>query len=175
MMASLRGALFGITLTSAFFSLPANAQDVDCGNGNVCRAGTVCVKNDQCAREISAPVGAVKISTGGFCDPGYTEHKFKKGRCVPPGYNACESGTTCAPGSTCNAEGACSGGNTDGPDCGGRNCAGGRLCGTNNTCFYPAILQDCGTGSFCANATTCTFPRGCAYVSTERTPQIKRR
>ena len=159
-------------LAFALFSMHANAQ-VDCGNGNYCREGNVCLLNGQCAPEIGAPQGSVRISTGQYCDPGYSEHRYKAGVCVPPGHSPCENGMICPPGTRCN-QGSCDGGNSDGPQCGNRRCMAGRLCGSTGSCYNPSIIQDCGTGDYCTLAATCTAPRGCAYVSPERSPQLRR-
>lgn len=123
---------------------------------------------------IDSPPGSFRLSDGTYCEPGYVEHRFKPGLCVPPGYSSCENGLICPPGTTCNSNGTCEGSQADGPQCGNTRCAAGRLCSTTGRCYNPVVLQDCGNGDFCTKAATCTAPRGCAYISTQRSPQIKR-
>jgi hypothetical protein len=159
-------------VTQFLWTLPAEAQRVDCGNGQTCPAGNACLLNGMCARMVAEPPGAVRLSTGNFCDPGWRESTMRPGNCVPPGYIECGNGT-CPPGSRCAAGGGCDGGPPyTGPICGGNQCLEGRVCSSRGSCMNPALLHDCGNGSLCSHAAACEYPTGCVYVSGERTRQL---
>jgi hypothetical protein len=170
-----RPVFLAAVFASVFFTLPAAAQSVDCGNGAYCPAGHACLVGGTCGLLIDAPRGSIKTSTGGFCEPGYVEHRHRPGSCVPTSYQQCTNGFACPPGSTCTADGQCEGLEASGPVCGGNRCLTGRICSSKNTCINPELVQDCGTGiSLCTKAAACQEPSGCVYVAPERTPQIKR-
>jgi hypothetical protein len=162
-------------LATALFSQQAGAQTVDCGNGNYCPAGHACLIGDTCGFLIDVPRGSTRTSTGGFCEPGYTEHRFRSGTCAPTSYQQCKNGFACPPGSTCTEDGQCEGLEADGPACGGTRCITGRICSSKNTCINPDLIQDCGNGrTLCTKAAACQEPSGCVYVAPERTPQIRK-
>jgi hypothetical protein len=160
---------------AAIFGPSAGAQTVDCGNGNYCPAGHACLIGGTCGYLIDVPRGSTKTSTGGYCEPGYVEHRHRPGACVPTSYQQCTTGFACPPGSTCTADGRCEGLQAEGPECGGNRCISGRVCSSKNTCINPDLIQDCGNGqSLCTKAAACQEPRGCVYVAPERTPQRKK-
>ena len=160
---------------AALYAPLAHAQTVDCGNGNFCPAGHACLVGGTCGFLIDVPRGSTKTSTGGFCEPGYVEHQFRPGACVPTSYQQCKTGFACPPGSTCTEDGQCEGLEANGPACGGNRCITGRVCSSKNTCINPDLIQDCGNGvSLCTKAAACQEPRGCVYVAPERTPQSKK-
>src|SRR6185503_10848554 len=94
-------------------------------------AGNVCLLNGLCGRAIDEPPGAVRLSNGLFCDPGFHENRYKPLTCTPPGYVDCPSGLSCpGPNARCSADNLkCEGGPpATGPMCGGGQCAEGRIC-----------------------------------------------
>lgn len=151
------------------------AQIVDCGNGSTCPAGHACLVGGTCGFLIDVPRGSSKTSTGGYCEPGYVEHRYAPGVCAPTSYEQCKSGAACPPGSACTERGQCEGLEASGPSCGGERCLEGRICSSKNTCINPDLVQDCGNGkTICTKAAACQEPSGCVHVAPERTPQIKR-
>ncbi|MBX3522800.1 MAG: hypothetical protein AB7O46_15125 [Xanthobacteraceae bacterium] len=154
---------------------PAAAETVDCGNGNYCPAGYACLVGGTCGQLIDVPRGSTKTSTGGFCEPGYVEHRYRPGACAPTSYQQCKNGFACPPGSTCTENGQCEGLEANGPACGNTRCIAGRVCSSKNTCINPDLIQDCGNGkTLCTKAAACQEPRGCVYVAPERIPQTKK-
>ena len=154
--------------------LPASSQSVDCGNGNSCPSGNACLKGGLCGRLIESAPGSTRLSTGTYCDPGWHEHRYKPGVCVPPDYVECENGSMCPPpNAQCSPGGkTCEGGPpTTGPMCGNVQCAEGRICSSAGLCMNTAILQDCGNGQICSRYAACGAPRGCMLVAPERTRQ----
>ena len=164
-----------LTLLAAFFlwAPPAFAQRVDCGNGSWCPAGNACLLNGQCGRIVDVLPGSVRMANSFYCDPGFHEHRYRPGSCVPPGYVDCPSGLICPPpNAQCGAEGKCEGGPpVTGPMCGSAQCAEGRICSSAGSCMNTAIFQDCGNGSICSRHAACQFPKGCVAVAPERTRQ----
>lgn len=153
-------------------SLPAVAQQrVDCQNGFWCPADHACLKDGLCGRLIAAPPGAVRMSNGNFCDPGFSESVNRPGRCIPPGAQECSDGTSCPRGTSCAASGGCEGAVGSGPVCGGTPCLPGRVCTAHGTCMNPELHHDCGNGTICTHAAVCEMPTGCAYVAPQRTRQ----
>lgn len=171
-----RLAAIVLTVASTLLAIPISAQpagSVDCGNGNYCPRGNVCLVGGLCARAADKPAGAVASSTGDWCDPGFREHKFRPGACIPDSYSECRNGLACAPGMRCNTSGGCDGGPpATGPTCGGVRCMAGRICSSRNTCLNTEYYQDCGNGSICTKAAACEQPKGCVYVEPGRTRQI---
>ena len=171
-----------VTFTTALqfaVLIHAHAQTgvVDCGNGHFCPRGNACLVGGLCAPELEHVPGAVRTSTGDWCDPGFVEHKYRPGSCVPRAYAQCKSGMSCPPGSTCSSDGAtCEGGGppATGPMCGGNRCMQGRICSSRGTCMNPEYFHDCGNGTICSKSAACEHPKGCVYVGPQRTRQIKR-
>lgn len=155
------------------WALPAAAQRVDCGNGYWCPKDNACLLNGQCGVLLDQPPGALSTSNGTFCDPGFHEHRYKPGTCVPPNYIDCTNGQICpGPNAACNADGTCGGGPpVTGPQCGSNRCSEGRICSSRGTCMNTAVFKDCGNGTICSKYSECAFPSGCAYVAPIRTRQ----
>jgi hypothetical protein len=154
------------------WALPAAAQRVDCGNGHWCPADNACLIGGLCGRVVNEPPGAVRMSNGMFCDPGWRESTVRTGSCVPPGYTECQAGGICPNELQCTAEGGCAGGPAPtGPQCGDMRCAAGRICSSRRSCMNTALLHDCGNGTLCTHAAACEMPSGCVYVSGQRTRQ----
>lgn len=161
---------------SVLLSLPSGAQPAgttDCGNGHYCPSGSACLMDGLCAVQIDLPPGATRMSNGRWCEPGSREGTINRGFCIPDTYTECGRGA-CRPGTTCSSEGSCIGGppNT-GPICGGVQCPADRACNSANRCYDPSRYNDCGNGDICSKAATCQYPRGCVYVASERTRQIR--
>jgi len=148
---------------------------VDCGNGYYCPRDNACLLGGLCGRVVEAASGSVRTSTGQWCDPGARESKFTPGGCVPERYTECSKGFMCPPGTTCGAGGQCDGGPpATGPMCGNLQCMEGRICASTGKCMNTQLFQDCGNGSICSKWAACEHPKGCVYVSRERTKQIRR-
>ena len=160
----------------ALLQVHAQSGEVDCGNGYYCPRGNACLLGGLCAPELKEVPGAVRTSTGDWCDPGFVEHKYKPGSCVAGTYAQCTSGLSCPPGSTCSTDGAtCEGGpRAAGPMCGANRCMQGRVCSSTGSCMNPEYFQDCGNGTICSKSAACEYPKGCVYVGPERTQQIRR-
>jgi hypothetical protein len=175
----MRLKLIAVTLLcwSALLAVPAVAQNVACGNGAYCPPGNACLQGGLCGRYIDVVPGSLKMSNGKYCGPGFHEHKYRPGNCVPPGNIDCPNGSTCPPpNAVCRSDGACDGGPpATGPICKAGNppCFEGRVCSSGGTCMNPAIAQDCGNGLLCPKTDACGFPTGCAIVAPERTKQFR--
>src|SRR5262249_4435634 len=136
----------------ALVAVHAQSDVVDCTNGYFCPRGNACLLGGLCAPvspESEAPPGSVRRSTGQWCDPGFVEHKYRAGACVPSSYAQCITGMACPDGSTCSSDGkSCEGGPPPtGPTCGGNRCAAGRICSSRGTCMNTQYFQDCGNGT----------------------------
>lgn len=148
------------------------AAQVDCRNGKYCPKGHVCLKGDVCGERVATPPGSTRTSTGGWCEPGFREHKYRAGSCVPIGYSDCTTGI-CPPGSTCTNTGSCRGGRPrTGPVCGGGRCEEGRICSSSGRCMNTTYYQDCGGGVICSKNKACSLDGRCATVGIGRTAQI---
>jgi len=147
---------------------------VDCGNGKYCPDGNACLKDGQCGVLVDAPPGSFKTQSGTWCEPGFREHKFKPGACVPQSYSDCRNGTICPPGTSCNdTAGSCDGGGAPkGPVCGNFRCEEGRVCSSAGRCMNTTYFQDCGNGTICSKNKACAMDGGCAIVGIGRTEQI---
>ena len=105
-----------------------SSATVDCGNGFYCPRGNACLVGGLCGPEVDQPPGSVRISGGKYCDPGFREHRYRPGTCVPGSYSDCADGLTCSPGSSCAPNGGCEGGPPrTGPMCGNDQCEAGRI------------------------------------------------
>ncbi len=114
---------------------------VDCGNGFYCPKDNACLVGGLCGRLVDAVPGAVRTSTGTWCDPGFRESKFKPGGCVPGSYTECSATVMCAPGDTCGTDGDCHAGATPkGPTCGKLRCHEGRICASTGRCMNTRVL-----------------------------------
>lgn len=162
-----------IAFVAAFAAAPASAQGrVDCGNGYNCPADHACLLGGLCGRMIDVAPGSVRMSNGGWCDPGFRESTVRPGRCVPGSYTECASGLICPSGTQCTADGGCSGGpEPTGPMCGNARCAEGRICSSTGSCMNTAYFQDCGNGTICSKSAACEFPKGCVIVAPQRVKQ----
>jgi hypothetical protein len=148
---------------------------VDCGNGLYCPRGHACLVGGLCGPEIDQPPGSMRLSNGKFCDPGFREHRYRPGGCVPGSYVDCPDGFMCSPGSSCAPTGGCEGGPPrTGPMCGNDQCEAGRVCASTGRCINPQYFHDCGNGTICSKAAACEHPKGCVFVSSKRTKQIRR-
>ena len=155
---------------------PASAQSagaVSCGNGYYCPAGNSCLQGGLCGPNVNASPGSTRTSTGGWCDPGFREHRYRPGACLPNSYSDCTNGLICPPGTQCSADGSeCTGGPAaTGPMCGANQCAAGRICSSTGSCMNPDYFQDCGNGTICSKSKACGYPDGCAIVGPQRTRQ----
>jgi hypothetical protein len=160
----------------ALFATQVVAQSgrVDCGNGFYCPPGNSCLVGGLCGRNVKAVPGAVKTSTGTYCDPGFRESKFRPGGCVPGKYTECSATVMCAPGDTCR-DGDCYAESTpQGPTCGELKCHIGRICASTGRCMNTEYFQDCGNGTICSKHHGCEHPSGCVLVAPQRTKQIRR-
>ena len=82
----------------------------------------------------------------------------------------------CSPGSKCAPAGGCQGGAPrTGPMCGDVQCEAGHICASTGRCINPKYFQDCLNGTICSNAAACEIPKGCVFVGSPRTKQVKRR
>jgi hypothetical protein len=148
---------------------------VDCNNGFYCPRDNACLVGGLCGRVVDAVPGAVRTSTGTWCDPGFRESKFKPGGCVPGSYTECSATVMCAPGDTCGTDGDCHAATTPkGPTCGKLRCHEGRICASTGRCMNTAYFQDCGNGTICSKHAGCEHPTGCVLVGPKRTKQIKK-
>jgi hypothetical protein len=147
----------------------------DCGNGYYCPAGNACLVGGLCGPEVDRAPGSVRISDGTYCDPGFREHRYRPGTCVPGSYSDCADGLMCSPGSSCAPGGGCEGGAPrTGPMCGDTRCELGRICSSTGRCINTQYFHDCGNGTICSNSAACEHPRGCVFVSSSRTKQFRR-
>lgn len=162
-----------VLVASISFVSTASAR-VDCGNGKYCPPGNACLKDDQCGVIVEAPPGSFKTQSGTWCEPGYREHRYKPGACMPTGYSDCRNGTICPAGTTCNdTAGSCDGGGAPkGPVCGNFRCEEGRICSSAGRCMNTAYFQDCGGGIICSKNKACGMDGGCAIVGIGRTQQM---
>jgi hypothetical protein len=159
-------------IAAAVLETSALAQ-VDCRNGKYCPKGNICLKDDMCGERVGMPPGSTPTSTGSWCEPGFREHKYRPGSCVPIGYSDCTTGGICPPGSTCTNTGNCTGGNPrTGPVCGGGRCEEGRICSSAGRCMNTTYYQDCGGGVICSKNKACSLDGHCATVGIGRTAQI---
>ena len=173
----MRVTAFAALLCWSVLATSALAQDISCGNGSYCPPGNACLLGGWCGRIVGVPPGSVKMSNGQWCDPGFHEHKFKPGSCVPPDYVDCPNGRICPPpNAVCRSDGDCDGGPpATGPICkpGAAPCFEGRTCSSNGVCMNPQVFQDCGNGVLCSKFAACAFPTGCEMVAPERTKQFR--
>lgn len=172
-LARLAMAALLVAIASLSFVETARAR-VDCGNGHYCPPGNACLKDGLCGVTVEAPPGSFRTKTGTWCEPGFREHRFKPGACVPVSYSDCRNGTICPAGTTCNdADGSCDGGGTPtGPMCGNFRCEEGRICSSSGRCMNTTYFQDCGGGTICSKNKACAQGGGCAIVGIGRTQQI---
>ena len=147
---------------------------VDCRNGKYCPDGNVCLKDGLCGVRVEAPPGSFRTQSGTWCEPGFREHKYKPGSCVPLAYSDCRNGSICPPGSYCNeTKNTCDGGGPPkGPMCGNYRCEEGRICSSSGRCMNTTYYQDCGGGTICSKNKACALNGGCAIVGIGRTEQI---
>ncbi|MGE0420679.1 MAG: hypothetical protein AB7O88_00365 [Reyranellaceae bacterium] len=160
-------------IVSVSFTEGALAR-VDCRNGKYCPDGNICLKDGLCGEKVDVPPGSVKFPSGTWCEPGFREHQYKPGACVPIGYSDCRNGAICPPGSRCNEDqNTCDGGGpATGPQCGKYRCEEGRICSSSGRCMNTTYYQDCGGGTICSKNKACALDGGCAIVGIGRTQQI---
>ena len=162
-----------LALTASIAVLAPAAAQVDCRNGKYCPQGNACLKDGLCGVTVETPPGSTKTSTGSWCEPGFREHQYRPGSCVPSSYSDCTNGAICPPGTTCSNTGTCTGGGAaSGPECGTGRCGEGRICASGNRCMNPVYYQDCGGSTICSKNKACGQDGGCATVGIGRTEQI---